>query len=66
MFWQGGDPQLHLKLKPVRRISTMAYKIAFFNHKGGVSKTTTVFNLGWMLASKGKKVILVELILSAI
>lgn len=38
----------------------MAYKIAFFNHKGGVSKTTTVFNLGWMLASKGKKVILVD------
>jgi cellulose biosynthesis protein BcsQ len=38
----------------------MACKIAFFNHKGGVSKTTTVFNLGWMLASKGKKVILVD------
>jgi len=38
----------------------MAHKIAFFNHKGGVSKTTTVFNLGWMLASKGKKVILVD------
>jgi cellulose biosynthesis protein BcsQ len=38
----------------------MTCKIAFFNHKGGVSKTTTVFNLGWMLASKGKKVILVD------
>jgi len=38
----------------------MAHKIAFFNHKGGVSKTTTVFNLGWMLASKGKKVLLVD------
>ncbi len=35
-------------------------KIAFFNHKGGVSKTTTVFNLGWMLASKGKKVIMID------
>ncbi|MGD1703721.1 ParA family protein [Dapis sp. BLCC M229] len=33
----------------------MAIKIALFNHKGGVSKTTTTFNLGWMLASKGKK-----------
>lgn len=38
----------------------MVQKIAFFNHKGGVSKTTTTFNLGWMLASKGKKVILVD------
>ncbi|MFA6145337.1 MAG: AAA family ATPase [Sulfurimonas sp.] len=38
----------------------MCIKIAFFNHKGGVSKTTTVFNVGWMLASKGKKVIMVD------
>ena len=38
----------------------MNKKIALFNHKGGVSKTTTTFNLGWMLASKGKKVILVD------
>jgi cellulose biosynthesis protein BcsQ len=35
-------------------------KIALFNHKGGVSKTTTTFNVGWMLASKGKRVILVD------
>jgi cellulose biosynthesis protein BcsQ len=38
----------------------MVQKIALFNHKGGVSKTTTTFNLGWMLASKGKIVILVD------
>jgi cellulose biosynthesis protein BcsQ len=39
----------------------MTYKqIAFFNHKGGVSKTTTAFNIGWMLAEKGKKVLLVD------
>ncbi|MEH2164234.1 MAG: AAA family ATPase [Nostoc sp.] len=38
----------------------MVHKIALFNHKGGVSKTTTTFNLGWMLASKGKRVILVD------
>ncbi len=38
----------------------MAIQIALFNHKGGVSKTTTVFNLGWMIASKGRRVILVD------
>lgn len=38
----------------------MTQKIALFNHKGGVSKTTTTFNLGWMLASKGKRVVLVD------
>ncbi len=38
----------------------MAKKIALFNHKGGVSKTTTTFNLGWMLAIKGYKVIIVD------
>ena len=31
-----------------------------FNHKGGVSKTTTTFHLGWQLASMGKRVILVD------
>ena len=38
----------------------MVQKIALFNHKGGDSKTTTTFNLGWMLADKGKRVILVD------
>ena len=38
----------------------MAKQIALFNHKGGVGKTTTTFNLGWMLANKGKKVIIVD------
>jgi cellulose biosynthesis protein BcsQ len=38
----------------------MSNQIALFNHKGGVSKTTTTFNLGWMLASKGKKIIIVD------
>ena len=38
----------------------MTKQIALFNHKGGVSKTTTTFNLGWMLAEKGKKVIIVD------
>lgn len=34
--------------------------IAFFNNKGGVSKTTTVFNVGWKLAQRGHKVLLVD------
>lgn len=35
-------------------------KICLFNHKGGVSKTTTAFNLAWMLAEKKKRVLLVD------
>lgn len=35
-------------------------KIAIFNHKGGVSKTTTTFNVGWMLAKKNKRVLVVD------
>ena len=35
-------------------------KIAIFNHKGGVSKTTTSYNLGWRLAKMGKRVLLVD------
>jgi len=38
----------------------MVQKIALFNQKAGAGKTTTTFNLGWMLATKGKKVILVD------
>lgn len=38
----------------------MAARISLFNHKGGVSKTTTAFNMAWMIASKGKRVILVD------
>ena len=38
----------------------MTKKISLFNHKGGVSKTTTTFHLGWMLAEQGKRTILVD------
>lgn len=34
--------------------------ISLFNHKGGVSKTTTTFNLGWMLAEQGHKTLIVD------
>lgn len=34
--------------------------ISLFNHKGGVSKTTTTFNLGWMLAELGHKTLIVD------
>lgn len=39
----------------------MAKSICLFNHKGGVSKTTTAFNLGWSLAAKGFRVMMVDL-----
>lgn len=39
----------------------MTFKIiSMFNHKGGVSKTTTTFNLAWMLASQGQRVLMVD------
>ncbi len=38
----------------------MSCIISLFNHKGGVSKTTTTFNLGWSLASKKYKVLMVD------
>ncbi len=38
----------------------MTIQISLFNHKGGVSKTTTAFNLGWMMAEKGKRILLVD------
>ena len=39
----------------------MTKTICLFNHKGGVSKTTTTFNLGWAIARTGKKVVMVDL-----
>jgi chromosome partitioning protein len=38
----------------------MAKRLVLFNHKGGVSKTTTVYNVGWTLAELGHRVLLVD------
>lgn len=38
----------------------MAKRLVLFNHKGGVSKTTSVYNVGWMLAEQGHRVLLVD------
>jgi len=35
--------------------------IAFFNNKGGVGKTTTVYHIAWMLSELGHKVLAVDL-----
>ncbi|WP_152049996.1 ParA family protein [Tautonia marina] len=48
------------KPSAVDKAVSRAKRIALFNHKGGVSKTTTTFNLGWMLASKGHRVVMVD------
>jgi chromosome partitioning protein len=37
----------------------MSKRLVVFNHKGGVSKTTSAYNIGWML-SKGHNVLLVD------
>lgn len=38
----------------------MTQIITFYNHKGGVSKTTTTFNIAHLLASLGKQVLVVD------
>lgn len=35
--------------------------IAFFNNKGGVGKTSLVYHLGWMYASRGVRVLVADL-----
>lgn len=38
----------------------MAKIISFYNHKGGVAKTTTIFNLAHLLAESGRKTLVVD------
>lgn len=39
----------------------MAKIVTFINEKGGVGKTSVCFNLAWEIASRGKKLLLVDL-----
>ncbi len=45
---------------PDQEAYAMHTTIALFNHKGGVSKTTTTFNLGWRLAQLGNRVVMID------
>ncbi|QHJ72279.1 ParA family protein [Planococcus halotolerans] len=38
----------------------MSKVVTFYNHKGGVSKTTTIFNLAHYLAESGAKILVVD------
>lgn len=50
-----------LSVFQVKRDCVMAKTISLFNQKGGVSKTTTTFNLAWVLAEGGARVLMVDL-----
>lgn len=47
-------------LKKEEKGVIMAKIVELFNHKGGVSKTTTTFHLAWKLSQQDKKVLLVD------
>lgn len=38
----------------------MSIRILLFNHKGGVGKTTSAYNIGWKLTQRGHRVLLVD------
>lgn len=38
----------------------MTHRVLLFNHKGGVGKTTSAYNIGWKLSEKGYRVLLVD------
>jgi Mrp family chromosome partitioning ATPase len=58
--WHGRDKRDKAPRRTREGLSMVAPIISLFNHKGGVSKTTTAFNLGWALADRGKRVLIVD------
>ena len=55
----GATPINH-SLTTKERMSMSKKTIILFNHKGGVSKTLTTFNLAWMLTEQGKRILVVD------
>ncbi len=55
-----GELQILNSIPRGENVTHKYFTVALFNHKGGVSKTTTTFNLGWALANKGKRVLMVD------
>lgn len=51
---------LPFKVCKKTRVNYMGKIITFFNHKGGVGKTTLVHNVGFILADKGYRVLLID------
>lgn len=51
----------NVQMGGVPRIQAMSKRISIVNQKGGVGKTTTVFNLGACLAERSYRVLLVDL-----
>lgn len=60
--WPGRPNRLYAQPRAGRggQAAMSAPLISLFNHKGGVSKTTTAFNLGWAMADLGKRILVVD------
>lgn len=54
------DTKFFIKTYVRKGLENMVRTICLFNNKGGVSKTTTTFHLGWKIAEKGFKTLIVD------
>jgi chromosome partitioning protein len=50
-----------LQIETERRCMMVCKKIAFINSKGGVGKTTSIFNVSGVLSAKGEKTLVIDL-----